>query len=70
MSRLLIFLGLLLALLHHDFWLWDSTDLVLGFLPAGLAYHMLFSLAAALLAILAIKYAWPLEQDADSEKQL
>ena len=54
-------LALLLIIIHHDFWFWDSRELVAGFLPVGLAYHMLFSLAAALLWVYAIFFAWPVE---------
>ncbi len=50
---------LLLAVLHQDFWNWDNATLVLGFLPAGLAYHMLFSLLASIVWALAVKFAWP-----------
>jgi hypothetical protein len=52
-------LAVLLAVLHHDFWLWESTTLVLGFIPAGMAYHILFSFAAAGVWVLAVKFAWP-----------
>jgi hypothetical protein len=52
-------LVLILAILHQDFWLWDSTKLLLGFLPIGLAYHILYSILAALLWIVAIRFAWP-----------
>lgn len=38
---------LLLAILHQDSWLWNDGRVVLGFLPAGLAYHAAFSLVAA-----------------------
>jgi len=48
-------------LLHHDFWYWDDTTLVLGFLPIGLAYHAGFSIAAGLLWLAAVKWAWPSE---------
>ena len=51
--------ALLLFVLHHDFWWWDDTSLVLGFLPIGLAYHAGFSLAAGLLWLAAVKFAWP-----------
>ena len=47
------------AFLHWDFWLWDDTNLWFGFLPAGLAYHALYSLAAGLLWALYIRVAWP-----------
>ena len=38
-----------LIVLHHDWWLWDDGTLVLGFLPIGLAYHVVFSVAAGCL---------------------
>lgn len=47
------------AFLHWDFWLWDDATLWLGFLPAGLGYHALYSLAAGALWLLFIKLAWP-----------
>jgi hypothetical protein len=47
------------AFLHWDFWLWDDTTLWLGFLPAGLAYHALYSLCAGGLWLLFIRVAWP-----------
>jgi hypothetical protein len=48
-----------LFLVHHDFWWWDDTTIVFGFLPVGLAYHVGYSLAAAALWALVIKFAWP-----------
>ncbi len=47
------------ALLHWDFWLWDDRSLWFGFLPAGLGYHALYSLAAGCLWALFIRVAWP-----------
>lgn len=52
---------IVLALLHHDFWFWNDTRLVFGFLPIGLAWHVGFSIAAGILWALASKYAWPEE---------
>ena len=49
----------LLFLLHQDFWWWDDRTLVWGYLPVGLFYHILFSIAAALLWLCAIRWAWP-----------
>lgn len=49
----------LLFFLHQDVWFWDDRTLVFGFMPIGLAYHALFSIAAALLWASAIKWAWP-----------
>jgi hypothetical protein len=54
-----LILALLLVVLHQDWWLWNNATLLFGFLPAGLAYHMLISLAAAGLWTLAVFYAWP-----------
>lgn len=51
----------LLTLLHQDFWLWDDPTLVLGFLPAGLAYHVLYSFLTAGLWWFAVTLAWPEE---------
>jgi hypothetical protein len=58
-------LVILLALLHQDFWLWDNPHLAFGFMPVGLAYHMFFSIAAALTWALAVRFAWPklIEED-------
>lgn len=54
----------LLTILHWDFWLWDDPGIWLGFLPAGLCYHVAFSLAAALVWLLALRVAWPAEVEA------
>jgi hypothetical protein len=57
--KLIYFLAVLLFVLHHDWWLWDDPSLALGFLPAGLAYHVVYSLACGLLWFLAVRFAWP-----------
>ena len=59
-----------LWLLHQDFWFWDAArPLVFGFLPVGLFYHAVHSLAAAALMAALVRFAWPahLEADADLE---
>lgn len=53
-----------LFLLHQDCWNWDNATLVLGFIPAGLAYHALFSVLAGGLWLLASRYAWPTDWEA------
>lgn len=50
-----------LFLLHHDFWNWADRTLLGGWLPIGLAWHVGFSLAAALLWAAAVRWAWPEE---------
>ena len=49
----------LLAILHYDFFLWESTTLLFGFFPIGLAYHAGISIAAALAWFLVVKFDWP-----------
>ena len=51
----------LLVVLHHDWWFWSDGRLVFGFLPIGLAYHLLISVAAGALWVWAAFYAWPRE---------
>tara|TARA_R110000850_G_scaffold64695_14_gene145083 strand:+ start:2559 stop:2780 length:222 start_codon:yes stop_codon:yes gene_type:complete len=57
------------GILHQDFWNWDDSSLVLGFMPVGLAYHASYSVIAAILWALVIKFAWPtrLEEWAEGE---
>jgi hypothetical protein len=62
-SRLLVWVAFVaLIVLHHDWWYWNDASLVGGFLPVGLAYHMGFSIAAALLWAAASRWAWPLDE--------
>jgi hypothetical protein len=54
--------------LHQDFWNWRAIEpLVFGFLPAGLAYHAAYSLCAAGIMALLVKFAWPKGLDPESE---
>ena len=52
-------LFIILFFLHQDFWWWNESQLIFGFMPIGLAYHAAFSIACAGLGALAIRYAWP-----------
>lgn len=60
-KRVILALAILLAILHQDFWNWDNSNLVFGFMPTGLFYHACYSVVAATLWAFAIKYAWPTE---------
>ena len=56
----------LIYVLHQDFWFWRSArPLVFGFLPIGLFYHAVYTLATSLLLWLLIRLIWPshLERD-------
>jgi hypothetical protein len=47
-------------LLHQDCWNWARVrPLVLGVLPAGLAYHAAYALGCALVMALLVRFAWP-----------
>ncbi len=65
MSKKIFLTALVLAgfFLHQDFWNWDNGDLLFGFLPVGLAYHAAYSIAAAGLMAVLVKFAWPAELD-------
>lgn len=54
----LLILGVYLV--HQDSWNWKKTDpLVFGFLPIGLAYQAGYSILAAGLMAVLVKFAWP-----------
>ena len=55
----IVIAAIALALLHHDFWWWNDATLVAGFLPIGLAYHALYSIAIGAFWWLAVTVAWP-----------
>lgn len=62
LTRTLALLALVTAVyvLHQDFWNWKSIEpLLFGFLPVGLAYHMGYSILAALMMVVLVKFAWP-----------
>jgi hypothetical protein len=59
MKRAIWLLVALLIIVHQDFWYWDREQIVLGFMPIGLFYHVCLSMAAAFVWILACTFAWP-----------
>jgi hypothetical protein len=59
MKHIVWILVVLLIVLHQDTWLWDDDSLLLGFLPMGMAYHIGISIAASIVWLLAVRYAWP-----------
>lgn len=50
---------LLVTVLHVDLWWWDSTAIVLGFVPLTLAWQVGITLGAALAWWLVMTFAWP-----------
>ena len=62
---LLATLVLGLYVLHQDWWNWASArPLLFGFLPLGLGYHALFSVACAICMALCVRLAWPAHLEA------
>ncbi len=58
-GRLAWGLVVVLAILHYDFWYWADSSLVLGFMPIGLFYQALISVAAGIVWALVAWFAWP-----------
>ncbi|MBT4864068.1 MAG: hypothetical protein HON53_02965 [Planctomycetaceae bacterium] len=58
---------LILVVLHQSGIAIDSTKLLFGFLPEGLAVHIGISLAAGATWLLATLYAWPIDESSESE---
>jgi hypothetical protein len=68
---LLVVVVVALYILHQDFWFWRTAHpLVFGFVPIGLFYQAIFSVAASLVMWLLVKYAWPshLEREVEQGK--
>ena len=59
------FWGLILFLivLHQDYWQWGRSDLVFGFVPYPLAYHVCVSILASAVWLLLVNVCWPGEDD-------
>lgn len=67
-SILLVVAVAALYILHQDIWFWRSSYLVFDFIPIGLFYHAVFSIAAALLMWLLVTYAWPSHLEREVEE--
>ena len=59
MKWLLALMVVVVYLLHQDYWNWSDKTLVFGVLPKGLAYHAGYSILAAIMMAILVKYAWP-----------
>jgi hypothetical protein len=68
MKKILLFLMIAAVyVLHQDVWNWKNSDVVLGFLPVGLAYHVFYSVLAAIMMAVLVKFAWPKELESAGE---
>ncbi len=70
MKWLLVAIVLVFLVLHQDTWNWTNKTLVFGFIPIGLAYHILYSGMAAVVMWCLVTFAWPghLEEEAAHAK--
>jgi hypothetical protein len=61
MKKFLLFLLVALVYVaHQDIWNWHKPGpMIFGFLPIGLAYHAAYSIAAAVMMAILVKFAWP-----------
>ena len=66
MKYLVCGLLVLLVVLQQSGWAADRSELLFGFLPAGLVFHGAISLAAGLVWLLATMYAWPVDDESTS----
>lgn len=69
MRKLVYLFPLSLLFLHHDFWYWDDTTLVFGFMPIGLAYHAMYSIAASAAWAAVIHFAWPMHLESFANRE-
>ena len=60
MRAIAVALVVILYVIHQDFWFWrEARPLVFGFLPIGLFYHAVFTLASSAVLWLLVAVAWP-----------
>lgn len=58
---------IVLFIVRIDLWLFDASSLV-GGLPVGLAYHLVFCFVVSAFFACVVKFAWPHELDASSRR--
>lgn len=59
MKKIIWLLVVIMLIVHQDYWNWDNSQIVFGFMPIGLFYHVCLSLAAGFIWLLACLFAWP-----------
>ncbi|HKO42470.1 MAG TPA: hypothetical protein VJU84_04225 [Pyrinomonadaceae bacterium] len=77
-KKLLVVVVAILYILHQDIWFWRTARLSIpslgidwmpfGFMPIGLFYQACFSVAAAFVMWLLVKYAWPSHLEREVEQ--
>lgn len=67
--RLLAIWVLIVFVLHQDVWNWEKTGpLLFGLIPPGLAYHLGYSVLAAITMALLVRFAWPAHLEDDDAR--
>ena len=65
----LVLAVIVLYALHQDVWFWRTArPLLFGIVPIGLVYHAGFSVAASLLMLAFVKFAWPAHLEREVEE--
>lgn len=60
MKKWLVIVAILALLVaHQDYWQWSRTDLVAGFIPYNMAYHIGISLVTAVVWVVVCVFCWP-----------
>jgi hypothetical protein len=59
-----------LYVLHQDLWFWHTArPLVFGFLPIGLFYHAVFTVACSVLMAVLVRGCWPAHLESAGEER-
>ena len=67
MKQILWILVVLMIVLQQDGFHWESASLVWGFLPQTLLYQALISIATAIVWLIAVRFCWPEDEQADGD---
>jgi hypothetical protein len=59
-KTLLTLMVIAVYVLHQDFWNWRTAHpIIFGILPVGLAYQAGYSILAAIMMAVLVRFAWP-----------
>jgi hypothetical protein len=67
LKRTLWILVVLMIVLQQDCFDWESASLVWGFLPQTLLYQASISIATAIVWLIAVRFCWPEDGQADGD---
>lgn len=68
MKKWLVVIAILALLIaHQDYWQWERDELVFGFVPYNMAYHIGISLLTAIMWVLVCVFCWPKDLEAEGK---